>query len=124
MSLYAANNIARAACTFASNGVRLGGLIVNLRDNSASLEPLERFAEILNTNIIAVIPRDPLIAESEVEYMTVIEYAPESEGAGLLRTLAGKIMSSANDAKGIPTPMAPDQFHQFIRTTFGSDQRK
>jgi len=63
--------------------VRLGGLIVNLRDNSASLEPMERFAKILNTNIIAVIPRDSLIAKSEVEYMTVIEYAPESEIAGM-----------------------------------------
>ncbi|MEW6203178.1 MAG: hypothetical protein AB1546_14460 [bacterium] len=118
MSLYAANNIAHAACTFAGNGVRLGGLIVNLRDNNASLEPLERFAEILNTNILAVILRDSLIMESEVEYMTVIEYAPESKPAGLMQNLADKIMSSADSAKGIPTPMTPDQFHQFIRTAF------
>jgi nitrogenase iron protein NifH len=65
MALYAANNIARAVVHYANNGIALAGLVVNLKDPNADRKVVERFAERINTRILAWIPRDPLIREAE-----------------------------------------------------------
>ncbi|MEI8255490.1 MAG: AAA family ATPase [Deltaproteobacteria bacterium] len=118
MSLYAANNIARAVCHYASNGVGLAGMIVNLRDNHEDRAPIERFARLINTNILGYIPRDPLIHEAEYRQQTVVEYAPHSAIAGVFRDLAEKILAIDPKALSLPTPLDEAKFYEYTRTKF------
>lgn len=115
MSLFAANNIARAVLAYAHNGPVLAGLILNLRDNTTDVRPLHRFAERLNTKILATVPRDPLILEAERKYMTIVEHAPESPSADLFRNLAQSLLSLETDGIPNPTPLDMEHFRNFIR---------
>lgn len=107
MALYAANNIARAVCHYASNGVCLAGLIVNLRDNDEDRAPVERFARLINTRILGYIPRDPIVREAEYRRMTVAEHAPGAQITQVLRALGEEILSI--DAKSLPLPTPLDE---------------
>lgn len=119
MSLFAANNIARALRRFASNGIALGGLIVNLCDDSTNIAGMQRFAEVLGTRIVSFIPRDPVIRRAEVAKKTVIEIAPDSQVARVFEDLASVIETDNVADHTIPTPIEEAHFDQFIRETFG-----
>lgn len=118
MALYAANNIARAVCHYAANGIVLGGIIVNLRDNQEDRTPIERFAKIINTRILGYVPRDSMIREAEYRRQTVMEYAPRSPIANVFRELAKEVI--AIDAKScpLPTPLGEVQFYEATQTKF------
>jgi len=88
MSLYAANNIARAVLNCAPNGVVLGGLVVNLKDASADEKMIARFAKLLGTKVVATFHRDPLLRRAEFKRLTIAEYAPRSATTATLRRLA------------------------------------
>lgn len=107
MALYAANNIARAVVHYASNGVALAGILVNLRDNQEDRSPIERFARLINTRVLGYIPRDPLIREAEYRRMTVAEYAPGAPITQILRELGRQIV--ALDARSLPLPTPLDE---------------
>jgi nitrogenase iron protein NifH len=107
MALYAANNIARAVVHYASNGVALAGLIVNLRDNNEDRGPVERFARLINTKVLGYIPREPLVREAEYRRMTVAEYAPGAPITRTLRELGEQII--ALDARSLPLPTPLDE---------------
>jgi len=107
MALYAANNIARAVVHYASNGVALAGIIINLRDNQEDRAPAERFARLINTRVLGYIPRDPLIREAEYRRMTVAEYAPGATITRTLRELGEQIL--AVDARSLPLPTPLDE---------------
>lgn len=92
MSLYAANNIIHAVKTYEANEISLGGIIVNVRDNSSSLEHIKKFSEYTNTKILSTIPRDNLIGEAEKQKKTVIEKYPSSDVSKKLEILAEKIL--------------------------------
>ncbi len=49
MSLYAANNIAKAVVNHASNGIVCAGVVINVRDNTEDLSPVYRFAKLINS---------------------------------------------------------------------------
>jgi len=121
MSLYAANNIARAVMHYASNGIALAGLVVNLKDPDADRHVVERFAERINTKILAWVTRDPLIRKAEYERTTVTEMAPLSAIATNFRELAEHLY--ALDVRGtpLPTPMEESQFYTAARTRFRAD---
>lgn len=121
MALFAANNIARAMKRFASNGIALGGLIVNQKDDSTPIEGLHRFAEALGTRIIASIPRDPMIRRAEVLKRPFVELAPDSEVAQVFRDLAKDILADSKDAHSVPTPFDDAGFDAFIERTFGDE---
>ena len=78
MAAYAANRIAEAVRRFADNGIILAGLIVNLRNNQADLSPIKRFADSICSQVIQVLPRDPLVCEAELFRKTIVDYSPES----------------------------------------------
>jgi len=118
MALYAANNIAKAVVNYASNGVVLAGIILNLRDNREDREPAYRFARLLNTEIIGFVPRDPLIREAEYRRMTVVEHAPGSAIAGVYRELADKIVAIDPKTLPLPTPLTDFQFYEYTRHKF------
>jgi len=119
MSIYAANNIAKAVVNYAPNGVRLGGLIANLRSSRGVVpEHLSRFAAILNTGIIGVIPKSPLILRADFLNKTVIEMEPESDVAGTFRKLADFILELKPDTLPLPTPLSQERFLSMSKRLF------
>lgn len=121
MSLYAANNIARAIVHYASNGIALAGLVVNLKDPAADRATIERFAARIGTTILAWVPRDPLVREAEYAGTTVVELAPASPIATLLRELAEQLFALELAGTPPPTPLSDEQFHALARTRFRSE---
>ena len=105
MSLYAANNIAKAIRRLSRRGgTGLSGVICN----SSGEEQLERkvladFAETLGSKLLHFIPRSPAIQACEVECKSVLELSPKSEEAEVFRKLAQQVMD--NDRPVIPTPV-------------------
>ncbi len=120
MSLYAANNIAKAVVKASRNGVSLGGLIVNLREHGDFRAPLEAFASSLGTRIIGTIQRDPLVRKAEYRFETVVEYAPKAPSSVELRRLADAIRNTPPHATfPLPTPLDQDAFVRFVRVHLG-----
>jgi len=93
MSLFAARNIAKAVEQFKGRGyARLKGVILNARGVANESEMVKRAAQEMDTEVVAEIPRDPIIQVCEEKNMTVIEGAPGSPQAEVYRRLAQKIM--------------------------------
>jgi nitrogenase iron protein NifH len=105
MSIYAANNIARAVQRLARRGdTGLSGIICNSNgDEALERAVVPAFAQRLGSAFVEFVPRSPVIQACELEGRAVVEYAPQSEEAAIFRELARKVME--NDAKVIPTPV-------------------
>jgi len=105
MSIYAANNIAKAIQRLARRGdAGLSGIICNSNgDERLERKVLPIFAQSLGTKFIELIPRSPVIQACEVEGKAVVEYSPNAEEAKIFRELAHKIME--NNSRAIPTPI-------------------
>jgi len=115
MALYAANNISKAVVNYATNGVVLGGLIANLKSNEADREILEVFAELINTRIVAYMPRDERIIAAEKQRKTIVEAVPDSEAAQTLRSLADFILAQESQGVPLPTPLDDAAFFRFAK---------
>ena len=118
MAFYAANNIAKAVVHYHPNGIQLAGIIINLRDNNEDRGPAERFARLLNTELLGFIPRDSLIREAEYRRMTVVEYAPASPIARVFRELTERILSIDASKLPLPTPLSETDFYEYTRRKF------
>jgi nitrogenase iron protein NifH len=105
MSIYAANNIARAVQRLARRGdTGLSGIICNSNGNEKfERAVLPEFAQRLGSKFIQFVPRSSVIQACETEGRTVLEHAPKSEEAKIFRELAKLVME--NDARVIPTPV-------------------
>lgn len=115
MSLYAANNIAKGIRRFAVRGnVRLGGIIGNSRNTPGEKELLTEFSKLLNTRLIAFVPRDKIVNIAENNKQTVLQYAPGSRQASIYRELADTIWS--NDEFTIPTPLTFEELETLVNT--------
>ncbi|MCP1662081.1 MAG: Ni-sirohydrochlorin a,c-diamide reductive cyclase ATP-dependent reductase subunit [Methanocalculus sp. MSAO_Arc1] len=110
MSLYAANNIAKAVSRLSANRrsrVRLGGVIGNGKNIDCEEELVAEFAEAIGSRLITFIPRSPTVQQAELNKKTVIEYAPASSQAEVYRLSAGAILG--NTEYSIPTPLTIDE---------------
>ncbi|MEA2074314.1 MAG: hypothetical protein U9O85_01035 [Euryarchaeota archaeon] len=105
MSIYAANNIARAVRRLGRRGnTGLSGIICNSNgDEKLEMEVLPEFARRLGSKFIQFVPRSPIIQACEAEGRTVLEHSPKSEEAKIFQELARKVME--NDSRVIPTPV-------------------
>ena len=105
MSIYAANNIAKAIRRLSRRGeTGLAGVICNSSGNEQfEKETLSEFAETLGSKLVHFVPRSPVIQACEVESQTVVEHSPRSEEAEVFRQLAQQVMS--NDRPVTPTPV-------------------
>ncbi len=119
MALYAANNLCRAIVRLARSGVRLVGLVGNLRGLPGEEEMLQSFAERLGTSLLACVPRDPLVIEAERERRTVVEFAPESPLSARYRALAEALLATRDDPGRTPRIMSEAGFDCFIREALG-----
>jgi nitrogenase iron protein NifH len=106
MSIYAANNIARAVQRLARRGdTGLAGIICNSNGDEAFEQAvMPAFAEKLGTSFVRFVPRSPVIQACELEGRAVVEHAPGSREAAIFRDLAQAIME--NDSRVIPTPVS------------------
>jgi nitrogenase iron protein NifH len=118
MSLYAANNIARAVVNCAPNGVVLGGLVLNLKDARGDEALVGRFAERLGTRVVAVLPRDPRFREAEYARLTLAEHAPRSRPVETLATLARDILATDPATLPLPSPLPDQEFYSRSREGF------
>lgn len=93
MSLYAANNISYAVSKFSSRGyAKMKGLILNSKNIENELEIVKEASREMDTEIIHVLDRNPIVQESENMGKTVIEAFPYSKMAISYMTLAKKII--------------------------------
>ena len=113
MAMYAANNIAKGICKYATSGkVRLAGLICNSRKTDKEAELIEALAERMGTQMIHFVPRDNVVQRAEIRRMTVIEYDPTAKQADEYRTLARKIVD--NKKFVIPKPLTMDELEDLL----------
>ena len=113
MAMYAANNIAKGICKYASSGkVCLAGLICNSRKTDREAELIEALAEKMGTQMIHFVPRDNVVQRAEIRRMTVIEYDPAAKQADEYRTLARKIVD--NKKFVIPKPLTMDELEGLL----------
>jgi len=114
MSVYAANNIAKAIARL-SRRVRskctLGGVICNAKNIDGERDLVEEFAHRINSRLIAYVPRDRGVQVAELNRQTVVEYAPESNQAAVYRDLGRTICE--NRTTSIPTPLEMDELESF-----------
>ncbi|MGB2799457.1 MAG: AAA family ATPase [Dehalococcoidia bacterium] len=105
MSIYAANNIAKAIRRLSRQGqTGLAGVIGNSSGNEQFEKGvLSHFAETLGSKLVHFIPRSPVIQACEVESKTVLEHSPQSPEAEAFRELAQQVID--NDHKVIPRPI-------------------
>jgi len=105
MSLYAANNIAKAIRRLSRRGeTGLAGVICNSSgDEQFEKRVLSEFAQTLGSKLVHFVPRSPVIQACEVESKTVLEHSPGSEEAEAFRELARRVMD--NDRPVIPAPV-------------------
>jgi len=121
MSLYAANNVARAVVTYAANGIVCAGLILNLRDPVEDLGPVRRFAELLGVPILGILRRDPLIREAEYRRCTVVEHAPTAPITRSLTHIAQRLYRMSKSECVVPQPLTDLEFHRLARNRFEGD---
>ncbi|MDD1673263.1 MAG: AAA family ATPase [Methanomicrobiales archaeon] len=105
MSIYAANNIARAIQRLARRGdTGLAGIICNSNgDEVFEHTMIPEFAAKLGTSFVQFIPRSPVIQACELEGRSVVEHSPHSREADIFRDLAEAIIN--NDSRVIPSPI-------------------
>lgn len=118
LALYAANNIARAVRTYASNGVALAGLVANLRDPAADRAEITRFARLLGTRVLAFAGRDPLVRAAERRRRTVVELFPRSAFARRVAALADDLLRFRPREAAVPRPLSDERFHRLFRVGF------
>lgn len=116
LSLYAANNLCKALVRYQGTGVRLSGLIPNLRGVAGEEEMLARFATLLGTRVFTAIPRDPSVHQAHVQARTVVEEAPDSAAAKALVALKEQLLRTSPEVAVTPTPLSDEAFEQFVQT--------
>lgn len=94
MSLYAAGNICAAVREFAQySNLKLGGLILNRRNIEKEDQRVQEFSREAGVPVFADIPRSPLVQSAEEQGRTVVAAFPESEQAGIYRSIAKQIVT-------------------------------
>ena len=115
MSMYAANNIARAVRRFERNGTHLAGLIANNVHRPQGAEELAAFAERIGTPLLAVIPHDKRILDAERERRILSAWEPEAAASRVFAGLADALLAVKREACSTPTPMDDTELDAFFR---------
>jgi len=99
MPIYAANNICRGLKRL---NTPLAGVICNSREASGEREIVEKFARELGSEMVAFIPKDPLVQRCERRGVSVIEGAPDSDIASVYRKLAEHVAGNSEPRHPVP----------------------
>jgi nitrogenase iron protein NifH len=119
LSLYAANNIARAIRRYGRNGAWLAGLVANGLRDAAGETVVSRFAERLGSRVLVSLPHDErfLAAERRGMPVSVLEEGGELDAA--FARLAGLLLKADPADCGAPTPMTDPDLDRFLATAGG-----
>lgn len=115
LSMYAANNLCKALVRYQSTGVRLAGIVPNLRGTAGEEKMLREFAALLGTRTLPAIPRDPAVHQAHVAGKTVVDIAPQSKAAKALAAILDALRQSGPQDAAIPTPLSDEKFEEFVR---------
>ena len=116
MSLYAANNIAKAIVNYKRNGIWLSWVILNLRSNESKMNVVEDFSNYLWTEIVWVMNRSEWILQAEKKNMTLFEFDENHGDLEMYDNLSEFMLNS--DKKIIPKTFTDREFDDFIYDKF------
>jgi nitrogenase iron protein NifH len=104
MAIYAANNLFKGIQKYSnSGGALLGGVIANSITQPIQRKIIDNFVERTGTKVMEYIPRSLTVTKSELAGKTTIEADPNSEQAGIYRSLAKNIDEHTQSVT--PTPL-------------------
>lgn len=103
MSLYAANNIARAMLSYSYSGARLLGLVAN-GVGAGGGGMVDRFAKLINVKTLAYCPLAAAVAEAEVSGVNVVRASPRSPFSKAVLELKNALDSDGGDGP-LPKPV-------------------
>ncbi|MDD2566145.1 MAG: AAA family ATPase [Candidatus Gracilibacteria bacterium] len=116
MSLYAANNIAKAIVNYQKNGIGLSGIILNLRSNDSDKKVVEDFTAKLGSKIVGVMNRSEGILQAEKKNMTLFEFDENHPDLIKYKELSNLMLKNNN--KIIPHTFSDTEFDDFIYDKF------
>ncbi|MGB7969869.1 MAG: nitrogenase iron protein NifH [Methanobacterium sp.] len=97
MAIYAVNNLFKGILKYSgSGGALLGGIIGNSIGKVSHKDMINDFSEKTETNVIEYIPRSSTVTLCELDGVTTIEGAPESQQAEVYRQLARNVIANKN----------------------------
>ena len=116
-SLFAANNISQAVKLYARNGVRLGGLVANLKGLDDELGRVEKLAKSIDSRVMHAIPHDPGVAEAELRRVPIVDSDPTCAASVALHRLYDEIESMKQSDGTIPRPMTRRELNRLFLAT-------
>jgi nitrogenase iron protein NifH len=97
MAIYAVNNLFKGILKYSgSGGALLGGIIGNSIGKVSHRDMISDFSEKTETSVIEFIPRSTTVTMCELDGVTTIEGAPESQQAEVYRQLARNVIANKN----------------------------
>jgi nitrogenase iron protein NifH len=97
MAIYAVNNLFKGILKYSgSGGALLGGIIGNSIGKLSHKDMINDFSEKTETNVVEFIPRSSTVTMCELDGVTTIEGAPESQQADVYRQLARNVIANKN----------------------------
>jgi nitrogenase subunit NifH len=89
--------------------------VVNLKHNRADLAPIARFAKAIGTQVLGVLPRDPLVCEAELYRQCIVDYSPDSPVAVGISEVVERVL--ALDAASVtpPKPLPDTDVRRIMR---------
>ncbi|MGN1321306.1 MAG: AAA family ATPase [Methanosphaera sp.] len=115
MAIYAVNNLFKEILKYANKGGALvGGIIGNSIKNSTQEAMIEDFSNHTGTNVINYVPRSSTVTRCELDGVTTIEGAPDSEQAEVYRNLARNVIENKDKIK--PKPFYGDDLSEWGST--------
>ena len=116
-ALYAANNIAQAVKMYARNGIRMGGLIANLRGLDDEQARVDDLARSINTRVVHAIPRDQRVGDAEVARQPVVTFDPDCPASKAYGQLFDRLSNLGRDELTIPQPLSRQEFDERYHRT-------
>ena len=115
MAIYAVNNLFKGILKYANKGGALvGGIIGNSIKNSTQEAMIDDFSNHTGTNVINYVPRSSTVTRCELDGVTTIEGAPDSEQAEVYRNLARNVIENKDKIK--PKPFYGDNLSEWGST--------
>ncbi|RAP43556.1 nitrogenase iron protein NifH [uncultured Methanosphaera sp.] len=115
MAIYAVNNLFKGILKYANKGGALvGGIIGNSIKNSTQEAMIDDFSNHTGTNVINYVPRSSTVTRCELDGVTTIEGAPDSEQAEVYRNLARNVIENKDKIK--PKPFYGDDLSEWGST--------
>ena len=79
------------------------------------LSPIKRFADSICSQVIQVLPRDPLVCEAELFRKTIVDYSPESPVAQGVQNIVEYVLGLDSASVPVPTPIPDAMVRDIMR---------